>query len=229
MIEEREWDAPLKLQVMEALRTQTVKDMAMLIDEKGRLDLKGTYIDLYELAPYVMGDPNEGDFVGPAVGIPIGFEELKAMIKRPPSDPHSKRWVLTTNELKELLIDLSQKNNPADDEKVMCLYRLYVWALINAPSCASTANMNHLGVFCTGEEYRSCDYSVDTLVDGVTSWKNGDLTSIPGNMLLPLVSYLVYVWYSIYLQIFCVMTSDIVFPTGFPTNHSCGLSDIGGR
>jgi hypothetical protein len=57
-----------------------------------------------------MGDPNEGDFVGPAVGIPKGFETLKAMLRSPPTADKKSGRALSTLELRKLLVRMSKDN-----------------------------------------------------------------------------------------------------------------------
>ena len=66
---------------------------------------------------------------------------------------------------------------------------------VNAPGTEPNVILNYIGAFCTGEEYRLCDHIIDVVVNGVTAWQGKTPDTIVGNMLLPLVSYLVYVWY----------------------------------
>ena len=176
--------------------------------------LKELNLNLYDLAPCVLGEPNVGDYVRPSLGIPEGHDDLIAMLKT----NEGKKRNMPLNDLRDELVRMSKHEDKKDDNLFMRLYMIMVMGFINAPNTTGRVNLNYLGTFLTGKEYMLCDHIVDTLVDGVTNWRNEmEAKGMPKqktmqeNMLLPIVSNLLYVWYCIYLQIFCIMSNDIIW------------------
>lgn len=187
MIEDQGFGAPLKLKLDTTLPPDTVRNVANCISPQGIMDLKGQPINLYELSPCVIGDPNVGDFVQSSMGHPVDQEGFIEFLKSPSKAGDGRTKNMALNNMRTLLIDIAKRNDKKEDAMFVYIYRLVVLGYINNPNTTISANLNYLGPLCTGTDYRWCDESVDGTVLGVTRWRNKLKPTITGNMLSPLI------------------------------------------